>query len=182
VKLFELREASKSSACCAWVAWDNEDETSWMWSLQTVCRQPLNRLIDWCFTAPQHKIGQFVPIYQGGLLAQPFEDSQRGTYKNTQLHVIQWTYTCNDKQQVCLTCLKIIIVSSVGAVGGWRTRAIDCLRKASRRWWSVAEVSLHQADEAYDNLAMTVVMKQTIKYYVNRWNHVFACFMDFSSS
>jgi len=30
--------------------------------------------IDWCFTARQHKIGQFVPIYQGGLLAQAFED------------------------------------------------------------------------------------------------------------
>jgi len=28
-----------------------------------------------------------VPIYQGGLLAQAFEDSQRGTYKNIQLHV-----------------------------------------------------------------------------------------------
>jgi len=25
-------------------------------------------LIDWCFTARQHKIGQFVPIYHGGLL------------------------------------------------------------------------------------------------------------------
>jgi len=24
-----------------------------------------NKLIDWCFTARQHKIGQFVPIYQG---------------------------------------------------------------------------------------------------------------------
>jgi len=32
--------------------------------------------------ARQHKIGQFVPIYKGGLLAQAFEDSQRGTYKN----------------------------------------------------------------------------------------------------
>jgi len=64
-------------------------------------------LIDWCFTARQHKIGQFVPIYQGGLLAQAFEDSQRGTYINIQLHAIQWTYRCNDKQQVCLTCLKI---------------------------------------------------------------------------
>jgi len=42
-------------------------------------------LIDWCFTARQHKIGQFVPIYQGGLLAQAFVDSQRGTYK---------TYSC----------------------------------------------------------------------------------------
>jgi len=42
-------------------------------------------LIDWCFTARQHKIGQFVPIYQGGLLAQAFKDSQRGTYKNIQL-------------------------------------------------------------------------------------------------
>jgi len=38
-------------------------------------------LIDWCFTARQHKIDQFVPIYQGGLLAQAFEDSQRETYK-----------------------------------------------------------------------------------------------------
>jgi len=64
-------------------------------------------LIDWCFTARQHKIGLFVPIYQGGLLAQAFEDSQRGAYKNIQLHAIQWTYTCNDKQQVCLTGLKI---------------------------------------------------------------------------
>jgi len=43
----------------------------------------------------------------GGLLAQAFEDSQRITYKNIQLHAIQWTYTCNEKQQVCLTCLKI---------------------------------------------------------------------------
>jgi len=33
-------------------------------------------MIDWCFTARQHKIGQFVPIYLGGLLAQAFEDSQ----------------------------------------------------------------------------------------------------------
>jgi len=64
-------------------------------------------LIDWCFTARKHKIDQFKPIYQGELLAQAFEDSQRGTNKNTQLHAIQWTYTCNDKQQVCLTCLKI---------------------------------------------------------------------------
>jgi len=46
-------------------------------------------LIDWCFTARQHKIGQFVPIYQGGLLAQAFEDSQRGTYKTIQLNAIQ---------------------------------------------------------------------------------------------
>jgi len=42
----------------------------------------------------------------GGLLAQAFEDSQRGTYNNN-LHAKQWTYTCNDKEQVCLTCLKI---------------------------------------------------------------------------
>jgi len=35
------------------------------------------KLIDWCFTARQHKTGQFVPIYQGGLLAQAFEDSQQ---------------------------------------------------------------------------------------------------------
>jgi len=63
-------------------------------------------LIDWCFTARQHKIDQFVPIYQGGLLAQAFKNSQRETYKNIQLHTIQWTYTCNVKQQVCLTCLK----------------------------------------------------------------------------
>jgi len=40
------------------------------------------KLINWCFTARQHKIGQFVPIYQGWLLAQAFEDSQRETYKN----------------------------------------------------------------------------------------------------
>jgi len=45
--------------------------------------------IDWCFTARQHKIGQVVPIYKGGLLAQAFDDSQRGTYKNIQLHAIQ---------------------------------------------------------------------------------------------
>jgi len=31
-------------------------------------------LIDWCFSACQHKIGQFVPIYQERLLAQAFED------------------------------------------------------------------------------------------------------------
>jgi len=67
-----------------------------------VVYQRVGRMIDWYFTARQHKIGQFVPIYQGGLLAQAFEDSQRGTYKNIQLHAIQWTYTCNDKQQVCL--------------------------------------------------------------------------------
>jgi len=35
----------------------------------------VNWLIDWCLTARQHKIGQFAPIYQGGLLAQAFEDS-----------------------------------------------------------------------------------------------------------
>jgi len=49
----------------------------------------LPRLIDCCFTARQYKIGQFVPIYQRGLLAHAFEDSQRGTYKNIQLHAIQ---------------------------------------------------------------------------------------------
>jgi len=43
------------------------------------------KLIDRCFTARQHKIGKFMPIYQGGLLAQAFEDSQRGTNK---------TYSC----------------------------------------------------------------------------------------
>jgi len=43
----------------------------------------------------------------GGLLAQAFEDSQLGTYKTIKLHAIQWTYACNAKQQVCLTCLKI---------------------------------------------------------------------------
>jgi len=36
----------------------------------------IDLLIDWCFTARQHKIGQFVPSYQGGLLAQAFKDSQ----------------------------------------------------------------------------------------------------------
>jgi len=46
-------------------------------------------LSDWCFTARQHKIGQFVPIYQRGLLALAFEDSQQGTYRNIQLHAIQ---------------------------------------------------------------------------------------------
>jgi len=46
-------------------------------------------LIDWCFTARQHKIGQFVPIYQGGLLAPAVEDSQRRTNKNIQLHAIR---------------------------------------------------------------------------------------------
>jgi len=51
-------------------------------------------LIDRRFTARQHKIGHFVPIYQGGLLVQAFEDSQRGTYKNMRyneqhaLHVV----------------------------------------------------------------------------------------------
>jgi len=50
----------------------------------------IDRLIDWCFTARQHMLGQFVPIYQGGLLAQAFEDSQRGTYKNIQLHAIRF--------------------------------------------------------------------------------------------
>jgi len=35
----------------------------------------VQQLVDWCFTARQHKIGQFVPIYQGGSLAQVFEDS-----------------------------------------------------------------------------------------------------------
>jgi len=25
----------------------------------------MQKLIDWCFTARQHKIGQFVPIYKG---------------------------------------------------------------------------------------------------------------------
>jgi len=51
--------------------------------------QAIDDMIDWCFTARQHKIGQFVPIYQGGLLAQVLEDSQRETYKNIQLHAIQ---------------------------------------------------------------------------------------------
>jgi len=49
-------------------------------------------LIDWCFTARQHKIGQFMPIYQGGLMAQAFEDSQRGTYK-------KHTVACDTMQQ-----------------------------------------------------------------------------------
>jgi len=43
----------------------------------------------------------------GGITGSGVEDRQRGTYKNIQLHAMQWTYTCNDKQQVCLTCLKI---------------------------------------------------------------------------
>jgi len=32
-------------------------------------------LIAWRFTARQHNIDQFVPIYQGGLLAPAFEDN-----------------------------------------------------------------------------------------------------------
>jgi len=54
-------------------------------------------LIDWCFTARQRKIGHFVPIYQGGLLAKAFKDSQRGTYKNiyydtqhSSTHIDKW--------------------------------------------------------------------------------------------
>jgi len=53
------------------------------------CAVKIFKLIDWCFTARQHKIGQFEPIYQGGLLSQAFEDSQQGTYNNIQLHAIQ---------------------------------------------------------------------------------------------
>jgi len=64
-------------------------------------------MIDWRFTARQRKIGQFVLIVPGGLLAQAFEDCQRGAYKNIQLHAIQLTYTYNDKQQVCLTRVKL---------------------------------------------------------------------------
>jgi len=41
--------------------------------IRIIC-QLVHQSIDWCFTARQHKIGQFVPIYQGGLLAQAFED------------------------------------------------------------------------------------------------------------
>jgi len=46
--------------------------------------KPIDWLIDWLIgvTARQHKIGQFVSIYQGGLLAQAFENNQRGAYKN----------------------------------------------------------------------------------------------------
>jgi len=45
-------------------------------------------LIDWCFAARQHKIGQFVPIYQGGLPAQVFEDSQsKQTFKRTEARI-----------------------------------------------------------------------------------------------
>jgi len=77
----------------------------WTWpsEMQKTRKMEL-KLIYWCFMARQHKIRQFVP---GGLLAQAFEDRQQGSYKNIQLHAIQWTYTCNDKQQVYLTCLKI---------------------------------------------------------------------------
>jgi len=41
------------------------------------------------------------------LLAKAFEDSQPVTYETIQLHAIQLTYTCNDKQQIYLTCLQI---------------------------------------------------------------------------
>jgi len=64
-------------------------------------------IIDWCFTARQHKIGQFVPIYQGDYWLRRLRIANEERTK--QLHAIQWTYTCNDKQQVCLTCLKINI-------------------------------------------------------------------------
>jgi len=36
-------------------------------------------LIDWCFTARQHKIGQFVPIYQGG--SERLRDDHRDSEK-----------------------------------------------------------------------------------------------------
>ena len=42
-----------------------------------------HELIDWCSMARQHKIGQFVPICQGGVLALAVEDSQRVTLYKT---------------------------------------------------------------------------------------------------
>jgi len=76
---------------------------SWsrIWTSCLNCYLTASPNIDWLvFSARQHKIVQFVPIYQGGLLAQAFEDSQRGTYKTIQLHAIQWTYTCNMNKNV----------------------------------------------------------------------------------
>jgi len=58
--------------------------------------QQYQDLIDWCFTARQHKICQFVPIYQWGLLAQAFEDNQRGTYKK---HTIPTPFQYQEQQQ-----------------------------------------------------------------------------------
>jgi len=65
-----------------------------MWLRQL--RQGKIKLIDWCC---QHKIGQFGPIYQGELLAQAFEDSQRGTYKNIQLHKLCDTINIHMQRQ-----------------------------------------------------------------------------------
>jgi len=45
------------------------------------------------------------------------------------------------------------IVLSVRAVGGQKPRAVDHLRKASRRLRSADEVSPHNAVDAHDNLA-----------------------------
>jgi len=64
-------------------------------------------LIDWCFTARQHKICQFVPINRGEILAQAFEDSQRGTYKKYSGICDTMNIHMQRQQQVCLTCLKI---------------------------------------------------------------------------
>jgi len=56
-------------------------------------------LIDWLvFYGTSTQDRSICANLPGGILAQTFEDSQRGTYKNIQFDLIQWTYTCNDKQ------------------------------------------------------------------------------------
>jgi len=86
--------------------------------------------IDWLvFYGTSTQVRSICANLPGGLLAQAFQDSQRGTYKNIQLHPIQWTYTCNDKQQVCLTCLKINNAISLTKEDHYNGNLQQCLCK-----------------------------------------------------
>jgi len=56
-----------------------------------------HKMIDWLvFYGTSTQDRSICANLLGGLRAQAFEDSQRETYKNIQLHAIQWTYTCNE--------------------------------------------------------------------------------------
>jgi len=62
----------------------------WYWELQ---RCAAWTLIDWLvfyLTSTQDR--SMCANLPGGILAQAFEDSQRGSYKNVQLHAIQWIH------------------------------------------------------------------------------------------
>jgi len=49
------------------------------------------------------------------------------------------------------------IVPSVGTEAGWKPRAVDRLRKASRRSRSAAELNPHHAGDAYDDCGLKTI-------------------------